>query len=57
MVSVKFLSLSWTPAFLYMYCLFGPSLLLFGYASAGGHELSLTTGNAGGRLACGMQKI
>jgi hypothetical protein len=57
MVSVKFLSLSWTPAFLYMYCFFGPSLLLFGYASAGGHELSLSTGNAGGRLACGMQKI
>ncbi|KAF5744785.1 chloroplast Cu/Zn superoxide dismutase [Tripterygium wilfordii] len=23
----------------------------------GGHELSLTTGNAGGRLACGMKKI
>lgn len=25
--------------------------------SVGGHELSLTTGNAGGRLACGMQKV
>lgn len=23
------------------------------YTFAGGHELSLTTGNAGGRLACG----
>lgn len=29
-------------------------IFLFGHASAGGHELSLTTGNAGGRLACGM---
>lgn len=29
-----------------------PSWLFF--ASIGGHELSLTTGNAGGRLACGM---
>ena len=35
---------------------FDPSLL-FDSASAGGHELSLTTGNAGGRLACGMQKF
>jgi len=29
-----------------------PSLLVF--ASIGRHELSSTTGNAGGRLACGM---
>lgn len=24
------------------------------FLSSGGHELSLSTGNAGGRLACGM---
>lgn len=31
----------------YTHLIFYPSLL-------GGHELSLSTGNAGGRLACGM---
>lgn len=39
----------------YLFSIFALSLLLFCFASIGGHELSLTTGNAGGRLACGMQ--
>lgn len=33
---------------------FSFSLTTFGFSHAGGHELSLSTGNAGGRLACGM---
>lgn len=56
MVIVKFLSLSWVPSSCSKCIFFDPSLL-FDTASAGGHELSLTTGNAGGRLACGMQKF
>lgn len=31
-------------------------LSAFSFTFTGGHELSLTTGNAGGRLACGMKK-
>lgn len=31
------------------------NFLILSFDSLGGHELSLTTGNAGGRLACGTQ--
>ena len=50
-VSISKLPSSLLLTFVFLY------IFLFGYASAGGHELSLTTGNAGGRLACGMCKV